>query len=196
LGVAPFHHPTDRRGGLATPARRCSSSGRSHIRKPALRRKKEGTMNTRHTNAGRDLEALRAAIAGQVSVPGQAGYDQARQAWNLAVDERPSVVVVAESASDVIEAVRYARRLEMRIAPQGTGHGAAPLEPLDDAMLLRTTGMRQIDVDPATRTARAEAGAVWQDVIDPAGEHGLAGLAGSSPNVRVSGHTPGGRVGL
>jgi hypothetical protein len=55
-------------------------------------------MNIKDTNAGRDLEALRAAIAGQVFVPGQAGYDQARQAWNLAVDERPSVVVAAGSA--------------------------------------------------------------------------------------------------
>src|SRR5215471_13370982 len=153
-------------------------------------------MNIKNTIADRDLEALQTEIAGQVSVPGQAGYDQARQAWNLAVDERPSVVVVAESGSDVVEAVRFARGHGMRIAPQGTGHGAAPLEPLDGAMLLRTTGMRQVDIDPATRTARAEAGAVWQDVIDPAAEHGLAGLAGSSPNVGVTGYTLGGGLGF
>jgi FAD binding domain len=153
-------------------------------------------MNIKHTTAGRDLEALRAAIAGQVFVPGQAGYDQARQAWNLAVDERPSVVVVAGSAADAVTAVRYARAHGMRIAPQGTGHGAAPLEPLDGAMLLRTTRMRQVDIDPATRTARAQAGAVWADVIVPAAEHGLAGLAGSSPNVGVTGYTLGGGIGF
>ena len=79
--------------------------------------------------------------------------------------------------------------------PQGTGHGAAPLEPLDGAMLLRTTRMRQVDIDPATRTARAEAGAVWQDVIVPAAEHGLAALAGSSPGVGVTGYTLGGGLG-
>jgi hypothetical protein len=39
----------------------------------------------------------------------------------------------------------------MRIAPQGTGHGAEPLEPLDGAMLLRATRMRQVAVDPAAR---------------------------------------------
>jgi FAD/FMN-containing dehydrogenase len=98
----------------------------------------------------------------RVFVAGQAGYDQARQTWNLAVDQRPSVVVEAESAAGVAQAVRYARARTMRIAPQGTGHGAAPLEPLDGAMLLRTTRMRRVDIDPATRTARAEAGAVWQ----------------------------------
>ena len=116
-------------------------------------------MNIKDTIADRDLEGLRAALAGQVFVPGQAGYDQARQAWNLAVDERPCVVVVAESAADVAGAVQYARAYGMRIAPQGTGHGAAPLEPLDDAMLLRTTRMRQVDIDrlpasPAPRPAR------------------------------------------
>lgn len=56
-------------------------------------------MTIKNTIADRDLGALRAAIAGQVFVAGQAGYDQARQAWNLAVDQRPSVVVEAESAS-------------------------------------------------------------------------------------------------
>ena len=79
-------------------------------------------MTIKNTIADRDLEALRAAIAGKVVVAGQAGYDQARQAWNLAVDERPGVVVVAGSAADVVQAVRYARARGMRIAPQGTGH--------------------------------------------------------------------------
>jgi hypothetical protein len=152
-------------------------------------------MNVENTTADGDLEALRAAIAGQVAVPGQASYDQARQAWNLAVDQHPDVVVVAESTSDVVQAVRYARAHGMRIAPQGTGHGAPPLEALDGAMLLRTTPMRQVDIDRASHAARAEAGALWQDVVVPAAEHGLAGLAGSSSTVGVTGYTLGGGLG-
>jgi FAD/FMN-containing dehydrogenase len=151
-------------------------------------------MNITDTMAGRDLEALRAAIEGEAFVPGEVGYDRARQAWNLAVDERPAIVVEAGSAADVAWAVRYARARGMRIAPQGTGHGAEPLEPLDGAMLLRTTRMRQVRIDPAARTARAEAGAVW-DVTVPAGQHGLAALAGTSPNVGVTGYTLGGGMG-
>jgi FAD binding domain len=152
-------------------------------------------MNSTDTMADGDLEALRAAIAGQVFIPSEAGYDQARQGWNLAVDTRPAVVVAAGSAADVAQAVRYARAHRMRIAPQGTGHGAEPLEPLDGAMLLRTTRMRKVRIDPATRTARAEAGATWQDVTVPAAEHGLAALAGSSPTVGVAGYTLGGGLG-
>src|SRR6516162_7633819 len=152
-------------------------------------------MNITDTTAGRGLEALRAAIAGRVFVPGEAGYDQARRAWNLAVDQRPAVVVETGSAADVAPAVRFARAHGMRIAPQGTGHGAGPLEPLDGAMLLRMTRMRTVRIDPAARTARVEAGAVWQDVTVPAAGHGLAGLAGSSPNVGVTGYTLGGGLG-
>jgi len=152
-------------------------------------------MNTADTITGLDLKVLRAAIAGQVVVPGQADYDRARRPWNLAVDERPAVVVEAESAADVAKAVRYARARGMRVAPQGTGHGAGPVEPLDGVMLLRTTRMRKVRIDPVARTARAEAGAVWRDVTVPAAEHGLTALAGNSPNVGVAGYTLGGGLG-
>ena len=99
-------------------------------------------MTISDTIAGRHLQTLRAAVTGGVFTPGEAGYDQARQAWNLAADERPAVVVTAESATDVTHAVRFARTHRMRIAPQGTGHGAEPLEPLQGTMLLRTVRMR------------------------------------------------------
>ena len=125
----------------------------------------------------------------------QAGGVEPRQAWNLTVDQRPAIVVEAESAADVAQAVRYARAHRMRIAPQSTGHGAEPLEPLHGAMLLRTTRMRQVRIDPAARTARADAGAIWADVTVPAGQHGLAALAGSSPDVGVTGYTLGGGLG-
>src|SRR5215467_13414198 len=96
----------------------------------------------------RHLEALRAAVTGDVFVPGEDGYDQERQPWNLAVDERLALVVAAQSAADVVHAVRFARSHRMRMAPQGTGHGAEPLEPLEGAMLLRTSRMRSVRMDP------------------------------------------------
>jgi FAD/FMN-containing dehydrogenase len=156
---------------------------------------RQEAVNTSNAIADRAAVALRAAIAGDLFVPGDHGYDQARRAWNLATDQRPAAVVFAESATDVARAVRFARAQGMRIAPQGTGHGSEPLEPLQDAMLLKTSRMRQVDIDPASRTARAEAGALWPDVTGPAGQHGLAALAGTSPNVGVTGYTLGGGIG-
>lgn len=149
-------------------------------------------MSTAHKVAREATEALRTGIRGEVFVPGEPGYDQSRQAWTLAVDQRPAVVVEAESAADVIAAVLFARSEGLRIAPQGTGHGAGPLEPLDSALLLRTSRMRGVRIDPDAQTARAEAGALWQDVTVPASDHGLAALAGTSPAVGVTGYTLGG----
>src|SRR5215469_321653 len=136
--------------------------------------------------------ALQADVTGDVFVPGDPGYDQARQAWMLTADQRPAIVVEAASAADVTAAVRFGHSHGLRIAPQGSGHGAAPLEPLDSALLLRTSRLRGVRIDPETRTARAEAGALWQDVAVPAADHGLAALAGTAKDVGVTGYTLGG----
>lgn len=56
-------------------------------------------------------------------LPGDAGYDQARQAWNLAVDQQPALIVVARSADDVAAAVQYAKQVDLPVAVQATGHG-------------------------------------------------------------------------
>ena len=151
-------------------------------------------MNNAKVSAGL-VKSLRAAIRGDVFVPGEDGYDEARRAWNLAKDQRPAVVVFPESAAEVARAVQFARSHGMRIAPQATGHGAAPLEPIEGAMLVKTSRMRRADIDPATRIARAEAGAVWQDVTVPASQYGLAALAGTSLGVGVAGYTLGGGIG-
>ncbi len=91
--------------------------------------------------------------------------------------------------------VDFARGAGVRVAVQGTGHGAFPLGPLDGTLLLKTTRMTGVEIDPETRRARAEAGALWGDVVAAAGEHGLAALHGSSPDTGVVGYTLGGGIG-
>jgi len=131
-------------------------------------------------------------LAGQLVLPGDHDYDQARQAWNLAVDQRPAAIIRPESAADVAAVVSYAADRGLRIAAQGTGHNAGPLGPLADTILVRTERMRGIRIDPQARTARVEAGVVWLDAVHAAARHGLAALAGSSPDVGVAGYTLGG----
>ena len=131
-------------------------------------------------------------LAGTMVLPGDDRFDQARQAWNLAVDQRPAAVAFPESAADIAAAVGWAAERGLRVAAQGTGHNAGPLGSLADTVLVKTGRMRGIQVDPHTRTARVEAGAVWLDVVHAAAAHGLAALAGSSPDVGVAGYTLGG----
>jgi FAD/FMN-containing dehydrogenase len=139
-----------------------------------------------------DLDTLRDRCSGTVTGPEDPGWDLARQAWNLAVDQRPAVVVEAESAADVAEALRCARSAGLRVAPQGTGHNATPLGSLGSTLLLRTHRLDAIEIDPVTRRARVGAGALWGQVTEAAGAHGLAPLAGSSPDVGVIGYCLGG----
>ena len=142
-----------------------------------------------------DLRALRSSVDGPVLAPGDDGWDAGRQAWNVLADQRPAAVVFADGARDVAACVDFARAHGLRVAAQGTGHGATALERLDDTLLIRTIRMAGVMIDPAERIARVEAGALWGELAVAAGEHGLAGLAGSSPDVGVIGYTLGGGIG-
>jgi FAD/FMN-containing dehydrogenase len=72
-----------------------------------------------------------------------------------------------------------ARRHGLRVAAQRTWHAAAPLGPLDGTVLVKTSRLQKVSIDPVARIARAEAGAVWADVVGPAAGYGLAGPAGT-----------------
>jgi hypothetical protein len=146
------------------------------------------------TSSAPDVRALQEEMTGTVTVAGDAGWDDARAAWNLTVDQRPAAVVEPETVADVVAAVRFAAERGLRVTAQGTGHGASALGPLQDTVLVKTHRMRVVGIDPECRLARAQAGAVWADIVAPASEHGLAPLAGSSHDVGVVGYTLGGGV--
>ena len=138
------------------------------------------------------FDALADTLTGDLVLPADPRWDSARAAWNLAVDQRPAAVVNVASVRDVVATIESARVRRLHVAPQGTGHNAAPLESLADTILLRTGALREVQIDPDARVARVEAGALWADVSSAAAEHGLAALAGSSPDVGVVGYTLGG----
>src|SRR3712207_3325228 len=112
------------------------------------------------------LEALRAGLKGAAYVPGDEGYDGARAAWNLNAHQHPAIVVAAEGAADVLAAVRLAREQGLGVGVMATGHGVA--SPADGGVLINTSRMKGVHVDPETRTARVEAGAKWADVVPEA----------------------------
>jgi FAD/FMN-containing dehydrogenase len=125
-------------------------------------------------------------------LPHDQGWNEARRAWNLAVDQRPAAVAIPESAAEAAAVVRWARSRGLRVAPQGTGHAAAAMGSLAHSVLVKTERMRGIEIDATARRARVGAGVLWAEVSEAAAKHGLAGLAGSSPDVGVVGYTLGG----
>jgi hypothetical protein len=133
------------------------------------------------------------AIAGRLATPTDADWDEARLAWNLAADQRPEAVAFVESADDVAKTIRFAAENDLKVAGQGTGHGAFGLAgSLEGAILIKTERMRGIEVDPDAQTARVEAGVLVAELSSAAGTHGLSSMPGSSPDVGVTGFTLGG----
>jgi hypothetical protein len=150
-------------------------------------------MNVELESKWMTVEVLREGVGGHVYLPGDAGYDEARQAWNLALSQEPQVIVDAETVVDVQLAVRFARSNGMPIGVMATGHG---LPRGCDGVLIRTARMRGVRIDPATRMAYIQGGALVKDVLAAGQPHGLAMLSGSSPEVGVVGYTLGGGFGL
>ena len=136
------------------------------------------------------LSALSTAI-----LPGDPGYDEARRGFNIAVEQHPAAIAHPETAADVAALVTAARAAGLRVAVQGGAHNAEPQGGLEDALLIRTTRMQDVAIDPLTRRARVGAGVLWEQVVDAAAPHGLAALHGSSPDVGVVGYSLGGGIG-
>ena len=62
------------------------------------------------------LEALAGSLRGSVCVPGDAGYEEARTLWNAMIDRRPGLVIRCLGASDVMQAVNFAREQRSLVA--------------------------------------------------------------------------------
>jgi FAD/FMN-containing dehydrogenase len=130
------------------------------------------------------------SIRGRIATAADSDWDDARTAWNLAADQQPFAVAFVESADDISTVVGFARDNGLRVAPQGTGHGAVPLGSLDEAILVKTTRMTRIELEDGR--ARVEAGALAADLGQEAAKSGQSFLPGTSPNVGVTGYTLGG----
>ena len=72
--------------------------------------------------------------------------------------------------------MKFAGANGLRVAAQGTGHGANALTSLDGVVLVKTDRMRGVSVDPAARRARVEAGVLGGE-LGPAAARARAHLA-------------------
>jgi len=142
-----------------------------------------------------DVRALRRGFRGALVLPGEAGWDRATQAFNLAFVQEPALVALPADEDDVVAVVNFARERGMRLAPQRTGHNAEPLGAMDDVILVKTDALQGVEIDPVRRIARVRSGSKWGDVVPRASELGLAALHGSTPDVSVAGYSLGGGVG-
>jgi FAD/FMN-containing dehydrogenase len=140
----------------------------------------------RSTAPGSDpgaIESLRQSVRGEVITGADAGYDTHRRVWNGSIDRRPRVIVRCTGVDDVRAAVGFGREHDLPIALRGGGHSFPGLSTCDDGVLVDLRPMDQIQVDPETRMASAEAGMLL-------GEVDLATQRYGRPSRRGSCRTP------
>src|SRR5690606_6479396 len=141
------------------------------------------------------IDGLRERCAGRVLSPRDAEYEVIRKVWNGAVDRRPAVIVRCDGADDVAAAISYAREENLEISVRGGGHGTAGTAVTDGGLMIDLSGLRLIDVDPASRWVSCDSGATWADLDAATQTYGLATPGGVISHTGVAGHTLGGGFG-
>jgi len=147
------------------------------------------------SKTGGGLEALRNTLRGAVQLPGDEGYDASRTVWNAMIDRRPSVIVRAAGAADVIQAVDYVRDHGGALAVKGGGHNIAGSAVCDNGVMIDLSPMKSVRIDPDARTARVEPGVTLGEFDREAQAYGLATPTGINSTTGIAGLTLGGGFG-
>jgi FAD binding domain/Berberine and berberine like len=141
------------------------------------------------------LSSLRETFAGELVLPGDAGYDSARAVWNGMVDRRPAIVLRPAGSTDVTTAIGFAREQELVIAVKSGGHSIPGLSTCDDGAVIDLSRMRGVEVDPGTRVAQVNGGALLGELDERAQSFGLVCPVGVVGHTGVAGLTLGGGMG-
>jgi FAD/FMN-containing dehydrogenase len=137
------------------------------------------------------VQHLDASIKGAVITPDREGYDAARTVFNAMIDNRPAAIVRCKDPADVMACVDFARVRATTVSIRSGGHGVNGSQIADGGLVIDLSDMRRIRVDPAARTARAQAGVTWGELDAATQEHGLAVTGGRVPGTGIAGFTLG-----
>ena len=127
--------------------------------------------------------------------PGSPDWDTVRGTFNLLDDLRPAAIALPENSLEVAAAVADARRRDLSVIVQATGHNASSFGSLHDTLLVNTSRLTGVQIDAAAHRVRVGAATKWERVTPALSDLGLAGLHGSSPDVGVVGYSLGGGIG-
>ena len=141
------------------------------------------------------IDEFAAQLRGEITLPGEANYDEARKVYNGMIDKRPGMLVKCVDVADVISAVNFGRENNLLVAVRGGGHNGGGLGICDDGLVIDMSGIKFIRLDVASKTVRVGGGNVWGEVDHATHPFGLAVPAGIISTTGVGGLTLGGGVG-
>jgi FAD/FMN-containing dehydrogenase len=142
-----------------------------------------------------DINRLRDNFQGEIIVPGDSEYDEARHVHSLLYDKHPALIVRPLDADDVVQAVNFAVDKDLTISVRGGGHSGGGFGTVDDGIVIDMSLMRGITIDPVARVAHAQGGITAGEYTTATLAHGLVTPFGDSPSVGIGGLTLGGGIG-
>ncbi len=141
------------------------------------------------------LKELQGALRGELLLADSPGYDGARLVFNKMFDRRPALIVRCWGAGDVKEAVDFARSNDLLVAVKAGGHSISGKSACEGGMTIDLAPMHGVRVDPVSKTARAQSGALLGHLDSEAQQFNLATTAGTVSHTGIGGLTLGGGVG-
>ena len=142
-----------------------------------------------------DIGTLRSSIRGSLLTANDPAYDETRQIWNATVDRRPLAILRALGASDVIQAIRFAKDHRLPLAVRGGGHNIAGNAVCDHGLMLDLSRMKSVRVNASTQRAIVEPGATLADLDRETQAFGLMVPTGINSTTGIAGLTLGGGFG-
>ncbi|HXR69313.1 FAD-binding protein, partial [Actinocrinis sp.] len=76
------------------------------------------------------------ALDGEVTLPGDPGYDHARSLYNAMIDKRPAVIARCGSVADIAAALEFARTSNLALAVRGGGHSGPGFGTVEDGVVI------------------------------------------------------------
>jgi FAD/FMN-containing dehydrogenase len=134
-------------------------------------------------------------IAGRVTTPTDSTYDAERRVYYGSIDAFPAAIIRPADAADVQRVVTAARAAGLELAVRSGGHSIAGHSTTDGGVVVDLRSLATIEIDAASQTLWAGAGAEALKITNAAEEHGLVIGFGDSGSVGVGGITLGGGVG-
>ncbi|KAL6405983.1 6-hydroxy-D-nicotine oxidase [Ilyonectria robusta] len=138
----------------------------------------------------------RQITAGDVLLPGDAGYQESLKRWSDSSEKPAAVVVRVTSAEEVSAAIRFATAHKVPLTARGGGHSTSGASSSAGGMVIDLTRMRKVSVDAEARTVTYEGGCVFGDVDSALAVHGLATVGGLYNQTGVGGLVLGGGHGF
>jgi FAD/FMN-containing dehydrogenase len=142
-----------------------------------------------------DIKEFRASLRGQLLLAGNEGYEQARKIWNGVFDRHPALIARCADSADVVKAVNFARTHGVLTAVRGGGHSISGQSSCEGGLMIDLAPMKEIRVDAAKMSARAQAGVLLGDFDRESQAAGLVTTLGTAADTGIAGLTLGGGFG-